>query len=77
MKQISSVARGQRQIMHQLDNLSNLLREGIGERSQAASTRKKNMMSGGGDSIKVPVILTTLAIGGLGIFLYRGILTRH
>lgn len=76
MKQISSVARGQRQIMHQLDNLSNLLREGIGERSQAACTRKKNMMAGGGDFIKVPVILT-LAIGGLGIFLYRGILTRH
>ncbi|MBA0667789.1 hypothetical protein Goklo_000829 [Gossypium klotzschianum] len=76
MEEISSVARGQRQIMHQLDNLSNLLREGIGERSQAASTRKKNMMAGGEDSIKVPVILT-LAIGGLGIFLYRGILTRH
>ncbi|MBA0573464.1 hypothetical protein Golob_000736 [Gossypium lobatum] len=76
MEEISSVARGQRQIMHQLDNLSNLLREGIGERSQAASARKKNMMAGGEDSIKVPVILT-LAIGGLGIFLYRGILTRH
>ncbi|KAG4111157.1 hypothetical protein ERO13_D13G089700v2 [Gossypium hirsutum] len=75
MEEISSVARGQRQIMHQLDNLSNLLCEGIGERSQAAST-KKNMMAGGEDSIKVPVILT-LAIGGLGIFLYRGILTRH
>ncbi|TYG86198.1 hypothetical protein ES288_A13G115400v1 [Gossypium darwinii] len=76
MEEISSVARGQRQIMHQLDNLSNLLHEGIGERSQAACTRKKNMMAGGGDFIKVPVILT-LAIGGLGIFLYRGILTRH
>ncbi|GMI87537.1 triphosphate tunnel metalloenzyme 2 [Hibiscus trionum] len=76
MEEISSVARGQRQIMHQLDNLSNLLHERIGERSQQANTRKKNTVAVDRDPIKVPLILTTLAIGGLGIILYRGILTR-
>ncbi|XP_039034654.1 inorganic pyrophosphatase TTM2-like [Hibiscus syriacus] len=34
MEEISSVARGQRQIMHQLDNLSNFLHERTGEKSQ-------------------------------------------
>ncbi|KAE8673281.1 F-box/FBD/LRR-repeat protein [Hibiscus syriacus] len=33
-RSISSVARGQRQIMHQLDNLSNFLHERTGEKSQ-------------------------------------------
>ncbi|KAE8690915.1 F-box/FBD/LRR-repeat protein [Hibiscus syriacus] len=75
MEEISSVARGQRQIMHQLDNLSNLLHERIGERSQQANTRKKNTAAVDRDPFKVPLILTTLAIGGLGIILYGGILT--
>ena len=70
MKQISDVAQGQRQIMHQLDNLSNLLHERLRERSQ-----QKNMVAGA-EPFKVPLILTTLAIGGLGIFLFRGFLTR-
>ncbi|XP_022776652.1 uridine-cytidine kinase C [Durio zibethinus] len=75
MEEISTVARGQRQIMHQLDNLSNLLHERLGERSKQASTRRKNMVAGA-EPVKVPLILTTLAIGGLGIFLFRGFLTR-
>ncbi|XP_021293438.1 uridine-cytidine kinase C [Herrania umbratica] len=75
IEEISTVARGQRQIMHQLDNLSNLLHERLGERSQQASTRRKNMVADA-EPIKVPLVLTTLVIGGLGIFLYRGFLTR-
>ncbi|EOY01508.1 Phosphoribulokinase / Uridine kinase family isoform 2 [Theobroma cacao] len=75
IEEISIVARGQRQIMHQLDNLSNLLHERLGERSQQASTRRKNMVADA-EPIKVPLVLTTLVIGGLGIFLYRGFLTR-
>ncbi|GMJ09596.1 triphosphate tunnel metalloenzyme 2 [Hibiscus trionum] len=74
MEEISTVAQGQRRIMHQLDNLSNLLHERLGERSEeAANTRRKNMV-GGAEPIKVPLILTTLTIGGLGIFLFRGFL---
>ncbi|XVF43333.1 hypothetical protein PTKIN_Ptkin02bG0032300 [Pterospermum kingtungense] len=78
MEEISSVARGQRQIMHQLDNLSNLLHERLGERSQQASRRRKNTVADAEpEPIKVPLVLTTLAIGGLGILLFRGILTRN
>ncbi|XVE85661.1 hypothetical protein DITRI_Ditri17bG0108600 [Diplodiscus trichospermus] len=74
MEEISTVARGQLQIMHHLDNLSNLLHGKLRERSQLATTRSKNMVAGA-EPIKVPLVLTTLAIGGLGIFLYRGFLT--
>ncbi|OMO72244.1 Uridine kinase [Corchorus olitorius] len=75
-EEISTVLRGQRQIMHQLDNLSSLLHEKIGERSQQASTRRKNHLVDA-EPIKVPLVLATLAIGGLGIFLFRGFLTRN
>ncbi|OMO93667.1 Uridine kinase [Corchorus capsularis] len=75
-EEISTVLRGQRQIMHQLDNLSGLLHEKIGERSQQASTRRKNHLVDA-EPIKVPLVLATLAIGGLGIFLFRGFLTRN
>ncbi|KAL4346448.1 hypothetical protein GQ457_17G015180 [Hibiscus cannabinus] len=71
MEEISTVAQGQRRIMHQLDNLSDLLHKRLGERSEEA--RRKNMVAGA-EPIKVPLILTTLTIGGLGIFLFRGFL---
>ncbi|KAA3462786.1 uridine-cytidine kinase C-like isoform X1 [Gossypium australe] len=73
MEEISTVAEGQRRIMHQLDSLSNLLRERLGERSEQANTRRKYMVAGA-EPTKVPLILTTLTIGGLGIFLFRGFL---
>ncbi|KAH1074329.1 hypothetical protein J1N35_026657 [Gossypium stocksii] len=73
MEEISTVAEGQRRIMHQLDSLSNLLHERLGERSEQANTRRKYMVAGA-EPIKVPLILTTLTIGGLGIFLFRGFL---
>ncbi|KAK8699596.1 hypothetical protein V6N13_115679 [Hibiscus sabdariffa] len=75
-EEISSVARGQRQIMHQLDNLSNLLHARIGNRSLQANTRTKNTVAEDQEPVKVPLILTTLAIGSLGIVFYRGVLTR-
>nr|KJB50496.1 hypothetical protein B456_008G174100 [Gossypium raimondii] len=73
MEEISTVAEGQRRIMHQLDSLSNLLHERLGERSEQANTKRKYMVAGA-EPIKVPLILTTLTIGGLGIFLFRGFL---
>lgn len=72
---MSGVARGQRQIMHQLDNLSNLLRENLGERLHHGGRQHKTDTVDI-DPIKISVILTSLAIGGLGIFLFKGFLPQ-
>lgn len=66
MEELSNVARGQRQIMHQLDSLSNLLRERLGEQSRQARTSKRSDLN----SIRVPLVVT-LAVSGLGLFLFR------
>ncbi|XP_017973409.1 PREDICTED: uridine-cytidine kinase C isoform X2 [Theobroma cacao] len=68
-EEVLLIARGQRQIMHQLDNLSNLLHEYWGGRSQRERTQRTNRTIDVG-TISVPLILT-LAIGGLGVFLFR------
>ncbi|KAK6250137.1 hypothetical protein SCA6_004142 [Theobroma cacao] len=69
VEEVLLIARGQRQIMHQLDNLSNLLHEYWGGRSQRERTQRTNRTIDVG-TISVPLILT-LAIGGLGVFLFR------
>ncbi|XP_052199508.1 inorganic pyrophosphatase TTM2 isoform X1 [Diospyros lotus] len=74
MEEISTVARGQRQIMHQLDSLSNLLRDTFTERSGEARTERKSLIDDI-QSIKVPLILS-LAIGGLGVLLLKRFLPR-
>ncbi|KAL5749030.1 hypothetical protein ACOSP7_026068 [Xanthoceras sorbifolium] len=74
MEEILLIARGQRQIMHQLDNLSNLLREYRGERSHQERSERANRKIDV-DSFSVPLILT-LAIGGLGIFLFKGLTSQ-
>ncbi|KAK4715300.1 hypothetical protein R3W88_013638 [Solanum pinnatisectum] len=66
MEELSNVARGQRQIMHQLDSLSNLLRDRLGEQSRQARTSKRRDPN----SIRVPLIVT-LAVSGLGFFLFK------
>lgn len=71
MEEISSVARGQRQIMHQLDNLNNLLRENLGDRSNRERTNRNSMLFDTTRN-KVPLALATVAIGGIGIFIFRG-----
>lgn len=75
--QISGIARGQRQIMHQLDSLSNLLRESSssGERSHQVRSNRKSIIMAKVEPIAVPIMFS-LAIGGLGIFLIKGFLTR-
>ncbi|XAR65348.1 Uridine kinase [Bertholletia excelsa] len=77
MEEISNIARGQRQIMHQLDNLSNLLSETFRGRSLShqARTQRKSAIANV-EPIKVSLILT-MAIGGLGIFLFKGFLPRN
>uniref|UniRef100_M0ZP35 Uncharacterized protein n=2 Tax=Solanum tuberosum TaxID=4113 RepID=M0ZP35_SOLTU len=59
--------------MHQLDNVSNVLRERLGEQSRQARMNKKR------DTIKTirkPLILT-LAVGGLGILLFKSLQHRN
>lgn len=75
MDEISGIVRGQRQVMHQLDNLSNLLHESMGERShQGRKTKKSNWPDA--EPFKVPLIIT-FAAGGVGIFLFKKFLTRN
>ncbi|OIT05718.1 PREDICTED: uridine-cytidine kinase C-like [Nicotiana attenuata] len=64
MEEISNIARGQRQVMHQLDNISNVLRERLGEQSRQGRTNKKRDTIDM-DPVRIPLILT-LAVGGLG-----------
>lgn len=71
MDEILTIARGQRQVMHQLDNLSNLLHEYWGERSRQGRLNKSTRMTEV-ESIAIPIILT-LAIGGLSIFLFKSL----
>lgn len=71
MEEVLLIARGQRQIMHQLDNLTNLLHEHRGERSRADAINSTVDI----DSITFPLILT-LAIGGLGMLLFSSMTSR-
>uniref|UniRef100_A0A161ZKP1 CYTH domain-containing protein n=1 Tax=Daucus carota subsp. sativus TaxID=79200 RepID=A0A161ZKP1_DAUCS len=73
MEEILSIARGQRQILHQLENLTNNLHN-LGEVfHQTKSVRKSLFVDY--ERISGSVILT-LAIGGVGIFLFRGYVSR-
>lgn len=71
LTQLLAIARGQRQVMHQIDNLSNLVRDYAAERSQQGRSG-----SGGRafdlDSVTVPLLLA-LALGGFGVFLFRSL----
>ncbi|KAF7838579.1 Uridine-cytidine kinase C [Senna tora] len=72
MEEVLLIARSQRQIMHQLDTLSNLLHEYCGQRShlgraeQTSRTREVDFA--------IPLVLT-LAIGAAGVFLFKGFTT--
>ncbi|MCD7468410.1 Inorganic pyrophosphatase ttm2 [Datura stramonium] len=73
MEEISNIARGQRQVMHQLDSVSSVLRERLGEQSRQAKLNKKRNTI---DPIRIPLILT-LAVGGLGILLFKSLQHRN
>ncbi|CAL5421452.1 hypothetical protein CsSME_00037109 [Camellia sinensis var. sinensis] len=75
MEEISNIARGQRQVMHQLDNLSNLFSETVKERSRQARTTVKKSIIADIEPVRFSLLLT-LAIGGLGVFLFKGFLHR-
>ncbi|XP_074383468.1 inorganic pyrophosphatase TTM2-like [Apium graveolens] len=74
MEEISCISRGQRQILQQLENLTNNLHN-LGEvLHQTKSVRKSIFVDF--EHIRVSVILT-LAMGGVGIFLFRGCICRN
>lgn len=76
MMQILGIARSQRQVMHQLDNISSLVREDIGGgRSEGGRREGKSIMLDI-EPTRVPLILA-LAVGGLGIFLFKAFLPRN
>ncbi|KAK4760417.1 hypothetical protein SAY87_005310 [Trapa incisa] len=74
MLEISVIARDQRQIIHQLENLTSLLRESYGQAPKVKTNGKEVKL--GADKIKVPLLLS-LAVGGLGIFVLKGLLSRN
>ncbi|KAJ1388519.1 P-loop containing nucleoside triphosphate hydrolase [Sesbania bispinosa] len=74
MEEVLLVARGQRQIMHQLDTLSNLMHEYLGERSRQGRTDQTGRMSEV-ESVAIPLVLT-LAIGAVGVFLFKGLTSQ-
>ncbi|KAK6153514.1 hypothetical protein DH2020_013153 [Rehmannia glutinosa] len=72
MEEVLFIARAQRQIMHQIDNLSSLLHEYYGERCNQGRT---NQTIGGLPdigSIAIPLLLS-LTVGGIGILLLRSV----
>lgn len=56
--------------MHQLDNLTNLLHDYWGERSRQGNADRKARISDDVEAVAIPLMLT-LAIGALGLFLFR------
>ncbi|CAJ1944278.1 unnamed protein product [Sphenostylis stenocarpa] len=74
MDEVLVIARGQRQIMHQLDTLSNLLHEYFGERSRLGRPNQTGRMLEA-DYVAIPLVLT-LAIGVVGVFLFRGVASQ-
>lgn len=55
--------------MHQVDNLTNLLHDYCAERSRQGNADRKGRISDV-ESVAIPLMLT-LAIGALGLFLFR------
>ncbi|MBA0744122.1 hypothetical protein Gogos_006759 [Gossypium gossypioides] len=74
MEEVLVIARAQRQIMHQLDNLSNLIHEYQGERCRQERNDRSNRAIDV-ETIGVPLIFT-LAIGGLGVILFRNLVSQ-
>ncbi|XP_078437547.1 phosphoribulokinase / Uridine kinase family [Wolffia australiana] len=70
MEEITIIVRSQRQVMHQLDNLSNLVHERLGELARGGKSSEKPSRYGELGSLVYPIALS-LAVGGMGIFLFK------
>nr|XP_010940058.1 inorganic pyrophosphatase TTM2 [Elaeis guineensis] len=73
MEEFMLITRGQRQIVHQLENLSNLVHERSAELTHQGRTSSRCRMLDL-DLIGNPLVLM-MAIGGVGVFLLKGL--RH
>lgn len=69
LEEIMTITRGQRQMMHQLDNLSNLVHEHLAQLSHQKRSDLGRLLDF--DSLGCPLILA-LAFGGIGFFLFKG-----
>lgn len=63
------ITRGQRQIMHQLDNLSNLVHDRLAVLTLQGRTDNGNRLL----DMKIGTPVLILAIGGIGIFLFKNL----
>nr|GEY37910.1 uridine-cytidine kinase C-like [Tanacetum cinerariifolium] len=75
VEEISGIAQSQRKIMHQLDNINKHLYDEIGERTRQERRIKQNN-GPKVDAVAVSIVLA-LAIGGLGVFLFKGVSPRN
>ncbi|GJR00762.1 uridine-cytidine kinase C-like protein [Tanacetum coccineum] len=75
IEEISGIAQSQRKIMHQLDNINKHLYDEIGERTRQERRIKQNN-GPKVDAVAVSIVLA-LAIGGLGVFLFKGVSPRN
>ncbi|XP_068464533.1 inorganic pyrophosphatase TTM1 isoform X2 [Phaseolus vulgaris] len=74
MDEVLVIARGQRQIMHQVDTLSNLLHEYFGERSRLGRPNQTGRMREP-ESVAIPMVLT-LVTGVVGVLLFKGVTSQ-
>ncbi|KMT08358.1 hypothetical protein BVRB_6g140410 isoform A [Beta vulgaris subsp. vulgaris] len=78
--ELQGITRGQRQMMHQLDNLCTLFRENLGEKEKSRRVRSEGKRNVVADVEPINLSLAvafTVAFGGLGIALYKGFWTRN
>nr|XP_009410716.1 PREDICTED: uridine-cytidine kinase C [Musa acuminata subsp. malaccensis] len=69
MEELMLITRGQRQIMHQLDNLSNLVHDRLAVLTLQGRTDNGNRLL----DMKIGTPVLILAIGGIGIFLFKNL----
>ncbi|KAF9592859.1 hypothetical protein IFM89_017824 [Coptis chinensis] len=73
MEEVVVITRGQRQLMHQLDNLSNFVHENI---EQVHQGRKERSRLTNIKFVGIPILLS-LAVGGVGIILFKSGSSRN
>ncbi|CAL9128110.1 unnamed protein product [Musa textilis] len=69
IEELMLITRGQRQIMHQLDNLSNIVHERLAVLTLPGKTDNGNRLL----DMKIGTPVLILAIGGIGIFLFKNL----
>ncbi|XP_020089108.1 uridine-cytidine kinase C-like [Ananas comosus] len=71
MEELMLISRGQRQMMHQVDNIINLLHDHLAETNRQKRSNYGNRLLDV-DALSNPLVLM-LAIGGIGFFVFKGL----